>query len=543
MLGAALQRSKGASPAHIKSTILFLRRMAVGNRRTAVLVALCSVLLAILSFRVGGRRRNRKRLPPGPRGWPIVGMLPYLDKDNPAQSIWEMSKQYGVVFSGRLGSHQAVFLNDYDSIKEAFTRKDDAFNDRPRIAMFELYTKGHGIATCYYDNHWKEQRRFCVRAMRNFGVGKSDGRMEKIISYETAQMIKAFSQKGVAFQVKPYLEMASCNVISSMTFGQRFSYTERTFQQFLHALDEIFHFADVAGVTNYLDFMKYVPFSGYGAFDARVRELEAGLFTKERDGHKATFVPTETRDLIDAFLHEIRKKREEGVEADKTGFSDQHLLHFIADMFAAGTDTTSNSMQWVLLLAAKYEKEQLRVQEELDHVVGRDRMPALADMKSLPYTVAFLSETMRFGVGGPFAVPHAAVRDTVFRDFLIPKGTVMVPNIMAVLMDPEMFPDPGAFRPSRFLDEAGNVKTHLTDRVNSQFGIGRRICIGEHLAKCERYIFLTHILHTFTLSGTSGPDSLSLKSRGGLTRNPAPFELIMTERRPSPATAKKAHGL
>lgn len=198
-----------------------------------------------------------------------------------------------------------------------------------------------GVATCYFDNHWKEQRRFAMKAFRHFGVGKPDSVFEEYLMRESKHLLHAYSRKHVAFNLKPFIDMAACNIISSMTFGNRFSYTERTFQQFLQALDDIFHAADVAGVTNYLSFMKYLPFSGYSSLDRRSRELESGLFVHEREGHKRTYVASETRDLIDAFLHEIRKKKEEGVDSDKTGFSDKMILHFIADMFAAGTDTTS----------------------------------------------------------------------------------------------------------------------------------------------------------------------------------------------------------
>ncbi|XP_054749075.2 cytochrome P450 2J4-like [Lytechinus pictus] len=540
MLNVIMKKYGAASPKTVKSTIEFLLRLAGNRRHTTYVLALISLLLAMI-FR--GRSRRRGKLPPGPMGWPILGMLPYLDPDNPAQSVWDMSKQYGSVFCGRLGSHLAVFLNDYETIKEAFSRKDDAFSDRPRISMFEVYTKGHGIATCYYDNHWKEQRRFAVKAFRHFGVGKPDSVFEEFLMRESKHLLHAYSKKHVAFNLKPFIDMAACNIISSMTFGSRFSYSERTFQQFLAALDDIFHFADVAGVTNYLDFMKYVPFSGYSSFDQRVRELESGLFVKEREGHKRTYDSSKTRDLIDAFLHEIKKKRDEGAESDTTGFSDRMLLHFIADMFAAGTDTTSNSTQWLLLCAAKFEKEQRRVQEELDRVVGRDRLPTLSDRKNLPYTEAFLVEGMRFGVGGPFAVPHAAVRDTEFKGFFIPKGTVVVSNILSVLMDAKTFPEPEKFRPSRYLREDGTLRYDMIERVHSQFGIGRRTCIGDQMARAERYVFLTHLLHTYNMSGSSGPDSLSLKSHGGLTRNPVPFDVILTERSPMITTSKICHGL
>ena len=83
-------------------------------------------------------------------------------------------------------------------------------------------------------------------------------------------------------------------------------------------------------------------------------------------------------------------------------FAERYLRSCSQDICIISLDATGNSSQWVFLYAAKFEKEQLRIQEELDRVVGRDRMPTLADRKNLPYTEAFLYESMRHGVGGPF---------------------------------------------------------------------------------------------------------------------------------------------
>ena len=92
--------------------------------------------------------------------------------------------------------------------------------------------------------------------------------------------------------------------------------------------------------------MKYVPFSGYHALGDCARHLENGLFTKECEEHQKVFDPSRSpRDLIEAFLLEMHKKQQEKVENNgeymaPTGFNHQQMLHFIADVFAAGTDTT-----------------------------------------------------------------------------------------------------------------------------------------------------------------------------------------------------------
>ena len=108
-----------------------------------VALTIASLFLTLIWY-LKSSSRWRYRLPPGPFGLPIVGILPYLDPKNPSVDVLRMSKRYGKVFGGFLGSYRAVFLNDYDTIKETFSRTDDVFNDRPRISAFELYSNGQG---------------------------------------------------------------------------------------------------------------------------------------------------------------------------------------------------------------------------------------------------------------------------------------------------------------------------------------------------------------------------------------------------------------
>ncbi|XP_030850604.1 cytochrome P450 2U1-like [Strongylocentrotus purpuratus] len=241
------------------------------------------------------------------------------------------------------------------------------------------------------------------------------------------------------------------------------------------------------------------------------------------------------RDLIEAFLLELHKKQQEKVENNgedmaPTGFNHQQMLHFIADVFAAGTDTTASTLKWSLIHLMKFEDEQRKIQEELDHVIGRDRMPSLEDKPNLPYTQAFLAESLRYGCAGPLGVPHGAKEDTKLRGYDIPKGTVIVANLYAVLYDPKVFPEPDKFNPSRFIDDEGRVKTSLIERAHSQFGIGRRQCVGMDMALMERFVFITNLIHRFNARAPNGPDSVTIDARGGLAFVPMPFEMQLTER-------------
>ncbi|XP_063968595.1 cytochrome P450 2C30-like [Lytechinus pictus] len=521
-------------PPNAMSLLRFLLQISTkANRQTAFLTVTSIFLVILTAYRHMMSRmkhdRRRRRLPPGPTNYPIVGILPFLGTADPGKSVLELSKKYGPVFYGRLGSFDAIFLNDYESVREAFAKSGDAFSDRPRVTAFETYGQGRGVACCYYQNQWKEQRRFLLKLLRNLGMGRASNSLEDRILQEAVLLTKSFEEShGESFDPRTLMTMAVSNIICGLTFGKRFHYDNKEFEKFIWTLGKLFEGADVAGPTNYFTFMKYVPFSSFKKMGSFARSLERGLFTREKDAHKLILDPNDCKDMIDFFLKEMyeAESKEGRGEESNSPFREEFLPSLIGDIFAAGTDTTACAMYWVMLFTIKYPKYQRRVQEELDRVVGRHRLPTQSDRPNLPFVVAMLAESLRCSAGGPFGVPHAAVEDTTFRGYFVPKGTIMVANHYALLYDEEVFGvEPDVFNPDRFFDVDGTLVKSMVDRVCSQFGIGRRACPGEQLAQSERFIFYSHLVHQFNFTAPDGPDSVSLGSHFGLSRSPFPYKL------------------
>eukprot|EP00057_Strongylocentrotus_purpuratus_P001241 XP_001197257.2 PREDICTED: cytochrome P450 2U1 [Strongylocentrotus purpuratus] len=466
-------------PPKAMSLLRFLLRISTKANRQTVLLTVASVFLALLTaYRHTLTRtkhgRRRRRLPPGPTNYPIVGILPFLGRDDPGKSVLELSKKYGPVFYGRLGNFDAIFLNDYESVREAFAKSGDAFSDRPRFTTFEAWSGGRGVVCCYYQNHWKEQRRFLLKLLRNLGMGRANNSLEDRILQEAVLLTRSIGEtNGESFDPRIPMTMAVSNIICGLTFGKRFDYDNKEFEKFICTLERCFEMTDIAGPTNYFTLLKYVPFSSLKKMGAMARSLERGLFTREKDAHKLILNTNDCKDMIDFFLKEVRENesKEGRGEAPNSSFKEEFLPSLIGDIFAAGTDTSACAMYWVMLYSIKYPKYQRRAQEELDRVVGRHRLPRQSDRPNLPFVVAMLAESLRCSAGGPFGVPHAAVEDTTFRGYDVPKGTIMIANHYALLHDPEVFGvDTEVFNPCRFFDDDGTVIKSMQDRVSSQFG-------------------------------------------------------------------------
>ena len=115
-------------------------------------------------------------------------------------------------------------------------------------------------------------------------------------------------------------------------------------------------------------------------------------------------------------------------------------------------------------------------------------MPGLDDRPSLPLVQATIMETLRLGNVAETALPHYTLKDTTLAGYRVPKDTVVVPNLMAVHMDPSCWEDPTKFNPHRHIDGDGQVVTNSVNFL--PFSAGRRVCAGEALAKVIRVIRL-----------------------------------------------------
>lgn len=456
------------------------------------LAVFCTVFA--LAFDLMKRWKKCSNYPPGPRALPFLGNLLQVDLHNPHLSFVKLRKTYGDVMSLDFGWTNVVVLSGYKALKEALVKKSEDFADRPDLPIYEKIFKqiGEGIPLAKYGDWWKAQRRFALLTLKNFGLGKKS--LELRIVEEAGFLNQAFEgEQGGSIDPHIHLTYATSNIICSIIFGDRFEYHDETFHEFLGILDEGFALQGGfwAQLINALPFVRHLPGPQQKIYE---NQKKASQFIQEIiTRHKDSWDPDDPRDFIDAFFIQMEKMK----HTPNTSFQEPTLIGTLLSLFAAGTETTSTTLNWALLFMVLHPDIQSQVHEEIDRVIGNGRKPKLEDREEMPFTNAVIHETQRLGNIVPISLPHETCRDTEVMGYTIPKGTMIFPNITSVLYDEDIWLTPHQFNPGHFLN---SDRMFMKPEAFIPFSAGHRVCLGEQLAKTELFIFFTSLLQHFTFS-------------------------------------------
>ncbi len=391
-----------------------------------------------------------------------------------------------------------------------------------------MCSKGDGTPGVAFLNgqSWVEQRRFALRTLRDLGFGKTG--MEELVAEEVENLCARIErEKGAYLQMRGYFNRSTLKALWKILTHDDLDAGASEFYSVWKRLEKAFEKVNTPIMMVAINFpfvSKILSKVKVETFDIVSNDLTK-LISEVVQAHEDTFQEDNLRDFTDAYI----KARYDNASNPDSSFygkdGHQNVLGVLTDLAQAGTDTTSITLGWGLLFMVLHPDIQKEVQDELDAVVGRSRLPCWSDRTSTPYTEAVLHEIQRRANILPNGVPHATRVDVNFRGFFIPKGTVVFPNLEAVLMNPDLFPDPERFDPERFLR---NGKFDPNPNV-IPFGVGKRRCLGETLARMELYRFFTGILHRFTVESRPGQELSTKPSLGAASMTP-PFEARFVSR-------------
>ncbi|GAB6030775.1 hypothetical protein CHUAL_007623 [Chamberlinius hualienensis] len=456
-----------------------------------------------------------KNLPPGTAGLPIVGYMPFISEYQ-HETFKKLGQKYGNLFHLYLGSLLVIVLNDYSSIYDALVKNGDIFSGRPQqMILKETSERNLGLAS-NDGEYWKQHRRFIRSNLTNFGFGK--GAFEPLILEEIHQFLKELRQNvGKSFNIRQLLMNTVSNNVNIMITGKRLDYDDPVLIRFNQIVKQSEGRVPSFSLASFFPWISKFPGANkifksenvrkhWGATIDVATSLVNPAINEYEDG------------LNDNYIHAYLSERNARVKAngDDDVFTESAVVHITRDLFLAGTSTTAFTVLFSLLYMTRYPEIQKTVQNEIDSVVGRERQPSYNDRSNMPYTEATILEIHRKISHVPLSLPHRNIKDVQIQGYVIPKDTMIIPNLWAVHNDPNIWGDPETFRPERFIGSDGKlVKTEYV----IPFSLGKRACVGEPLARMEIFLYFVSLLQQFTFIPPEG-EKLTLETFPGFSLRP-----------------------
>ncbi|CAN6441513.1 unnamed protein product [Victoria cruziana] len=461
--------------------------------------------------------RPKKRLPPGPPAWPLLGNLIGLPQ-NLHEHFTQLSFLYGPILRVILGTKLVVVVSSPSIAKEILKDQDKVFANRDVPLVAKIMTNnGSDIAWSPYGPAWRLARRVCARELLH---SANLDKLYEVRRREIRRMLDRIrAMSGTPVKIGEQLFICALDSTATMIWGGSMlgEEGENPGKELKRSISKM---TELLGVPNISDFFPILaPLDVEGkqrqmrGIHARFDEIFDSIIKKRLDD----------RENQNDFLDILLRSNEDSDE--KTSFTTVQIKGILADMIVGGTDTSSTTVEWAMTELLKNPDIMRKAQHEIEEIVGRDQQVEESHLTNLPYVRAVIKEILRLHPILPFLVPHSPASPSKLAGFDIPVGTSVMINVWGMHRDPKYWENPSVFDPERFLRQPD-----LDFRGRSfhyiPFGSGRRICLGITLAERMTVLMLASLIHSFDWRLVEGEKLDTLEEFGIVLKKAHPLSAI-----------------
>ncbi|KAJ7527815.1 hypothetical protein O6H91_16G078000 [Diphasiastrum complanatum] len=491
------------------------------------LVAAGLILLFTFCKFLFPRKYRKLNLPLSPPAWPIIGHL-HLLGPLPHQALSEQAQKHGPLLFLWLGSVPTIVASNASTARECLRTYDQIFASRPaKTESVQILSSNH-IDMGWTDHGplWRHFRKICKLEL--FSPKKMEA-SKHVRREEVSSMLKSLLKEGEGGKVVSVSSQVfdlTRNVITRMVLNTKYFVSgSAEALEFQKTVYEYFQLNGVFVLGDYLPFMAWLDFQGYKRRMKIVHERLDAMMDK---------IVQEHRDLkLGASINFIDVLLAVGQDDGNERFGIDNIKALVSDMITTGSDTSSITIIWGIAEILRNPSVLEKAHQELDRIVGRERIVEEDDIPQLKYLQAIVKETFRLHPAVPLLVPHESTQAVQIAGYDIPAKSRLLVNAWAIGRDPSSWEKPLEFFPDRFLNNTIDIRGKDYELI--PFGSGRRGCPGLELGLINVQLGMAALLQSFnwSLPYPQRPADLDMTELFGLTLPRAsPLCAVATPRLP-----------
>ncbi|KAG2716520.1 hypothetical protein I3760_03G130600 [Carya illinoinensis] len=480
---------------------------------TWTIIAVIIMLAAYLLRECAWKSRNQsKKLPPGPRRFPVFGNLHLLMGEFPHRDLHRLAQKHGPIMYLRLGLKPAIVVSSPQAAELFLKAHDQVFASRPSLETAKHISYDQkSLVLAPYGSYWRNIRKMCSLELLTSHKINSFRSMRKEELGLLINFLQEAAANCVVVDLSAKVFSLNANMACRMVVGKKYMDNDLGLRGFKDIMQEVMQLSAAPNLADCIPSIASLDCQGLTRRMKAVSKIVNDFLEKIIDEHVQCKDENKTNDFVDAMLNLVGSKElEYNIERS-------NIKAITLDMLVGSVDTSATAIEWVLSELMKHPRVMKKLQKELENVVGLERMVEEVDLDRLKYLDMVVKETFRLHPVAPLLIPHQGMKDCTVNGFHIPRNSRILINTWAIGRDPSVWNDAEVFFPERFVGSSIDLRGRDFELL--PFGSGRRGCPGMQLGLLVVRLVIAQLIHCFDweLPDNMLPTELDMTEEFGLS--------------------------